>query len=115
MLRALGEQLLRAVLPHQLDAALGQRRQLVGGHVLDRGEDLHVRRVATSCDDALTHPLEVVADELRAQARELARHVSQTSPAWRPVTPWSRRGEKNRGGRPVGRGGEEVIFVTPPG
>ena len=34
----LAAQLLGAVLPHQLDAALGERGQVVGGDVLDRGQ-----------------------------------------------------------------------------
>ena len=56
----LGEQLLRAVLAHQLDAGLGQRRQVVRVHVLDRGEDLDRRAPI-----ALAHALEVRAAPVR--------------------------------------------------
>ena len=38
----LREQLLGAVLPHQLDPGLGQRRQVLGRHVLDGRQDLHL-------------------------------------------------------------------------
>ena len=58
MARLLLEQHLRAVLAHQLDAALRERRQVVRGHVLDRGADLHLG------GHALANPLQV-----RAHAR----------------------------------------------
>ena len=73
----LGNQLLCAVLPHQLDAGLGQRRQVIGRHVLDRGQDLDLGA------DLLANPLEV-------RPYLLSTH----KPAWRPVRPSSRRWEK---------------------
>jgi len=48
----LGGQILGAVLAHERNAALGERGQVVGGHVLDRGEDLRFG------PDRLAHPLE---------------------------------------------------------
>src|SRR5207248_6193393 len=107
------QQLLRAVLPHEFYAALRERRQLVGGHVLDGGEDLHVAGVAAACGDAFPHAFEVVPDPLGAEVCELASHVSQTSPAWRPVTPLSRLWEKKSSGRQLVQRGNESIFVTP--
>ena len=78
----LGEQLLGAVLAHQLDAGLGQRRQVVRVHVLDRRQDLDLRA------DPLADPLEVLPHAVQ--------HAP--GPAWRPVTPSSRRWEKYRSG-----------------
>ena len=52
------EQLLRAVLPHQLDAGLGERGQVGGLHVLTAAS------TSTSGADALAHPLEVAPDAL---------------------------------------------------
>ncbi len=49
----LGQQLLRPVLAHQLDARLRQCRQVIGLHVLHRGEHLDLGA------DLLAHPLEV--------------------------------------------------------
>ena len=48
-----GEQLLRPVLAHQLDARVRQSRQGGGLHVLNRSEDLDLGA------DLLPHPLEV--------------------------------------------------------
>ena len=91
--RALVHQLLGAVHAHQLDSGLGQHRQLVGAHVLDRRQ--HGHAVA----DPLAHALEVAPHSVDLEPGERPPHVSHTSPAWRPVIPWSRRWEKNRSSR----------------
>ena len=91
----LGDQVLRAVLADELDPGLGQGRQLLRRHVLDRRADLHLGRPI-----ALAHPLEVLPHARGVEAAELARHpVSHATPPWRPVTPSSRRWEKNRSSR----------------
>ena len=73
----LGEQVLHAVLADQLDAGLRQRGQITGLDVLGGGEDLDLRA------DSLAHPVEVSLQLFNTH-----------SPAWRPVTPSSRRWEK---------------------
>jgi hypothetical protein len=92
---ALGGEVLGAVLPHQLDARLGQRRQLRRRDVLDRGADLDSRRVAARGGDPLPDSVEVRAHARRVEAGdELHHQARQTIPHWRPVTPPSRRCEK---------------------
>jgi len=88
----LGHEVLGAVLAHQLDAGLGEHRELLDRHVLDRREDLHVGRVAPGGGDLGADPLEVRADHVGPQSGDQLNH---TSPACRPVTPRSRRWEKN--------------------
>ena len=80
-------QLLGAVLADERDAGLGERPQLLQRHVLDRREDLDaVRQLGADAREVLAHAAGV-------DAGDQARH---TTPAWRPVTPPSRRWEKNR-------------------
>ena len=55
----LRQQLLGAVLAHELDAGLRERGQVAGLHVLDRGADLDLGA------DLLAHPLEVAPYALR--------------------------------------------------
>ena len=55
----LREQVLRAVLPHQLDAGLGERGQVALRHVLHGGEHLDLGA------DPLAHRLQVAPDALR--------------------------------------------------
>jgi len=50
--RRLRFEVLRAVLPHQLDAGRGEHRQVLEGHVLDRREDLD------AVADLAAHPRE---------------------------------------------------------
>src|SRR3954470_19079431 len=85
-------ELLGAVLAEQRDAGLRQRAEVVGLDVLHGGEQLHGLRVAARASrgrlDSRAHPVGVGADDVDVQARH-------TTPAWRPVTPPSRRWEKN--------------------
>src|SRR6476469_3454912 len=102
----LGHELLRAVLPHERDAALGQHPHLLDGHVLDRREDLDVVRRAARRRDPLVHPLEVLAHARRSQ-------LSHATPACRPVTPLSRRCEKKRSARQLVHRSTSSIRLTP--
>jgi hypothetical protein len=88
--RRLGLELLRAVLAEQRDARLRERAELLERDVLDRGEQLDVAgsRPRGAARDLLAHAVGVA----RRAAPDQARH---TTPAWRPVTPPSRRWEKN--------------------
>src|SRR5947209_482879 len=95
----LGEQVLRAVLADQRDPCVGELGELVDADVLRRCADLDV--VA----DARSDPLEVRPDAL---------YVSHAIPAWRPVTPPSRRCEKNRSGRQLVHMPTSLICSTPP-
>ena len=79
--------------PSSVRPASRQHADLLERHVLDRGEDLDLGRVAPGVGDRLAHALEVRADAGGVEAGDQARH---TTPAWRPVTPWSRRWEKKR-------------------
>ena len=90
--RRLGDQVLRAVLADQRDAALGERPQLGHRQVLDRGQDLDLRGIATGGGDLLADARQVGGDPLGGQAVDQVNHAT---PAWRPVTPRSRRWEKN--------------------
>src|SRR6185437_1539819 len=110
----LGHEILGAVLAEQGDACLGQRGQLVGRHVLGGCQQLDLARVAPRAGDLLADAVEVLADVLRPQSSELARHVRQMMPAWRPVTPLSRRWEKNRSSRQLVQIPTLLIWVTPP-
>ena len=70
-------------------------------HVLDRGQDLHPLRVAPGAGDRLADALQVGVHQLRGQPVDQLDHhppMSQATPAWRPVTPRSRRWEKNSAG-----------------
>ena len=51
-------EILEAVLPHRLDAGLGQHAELVGGHVLGRDDDLRAGA------DLVAHAGEVLAEPL---------------------------------------------------
>ena len=88
----LGLEVLEAVLADQLDPGLGERVHLLGDDVLGRREDLDLRPAA------LAHPLEVARARPRGRCRGSAQASIQTSPAWRPVRPASRRWEKNSSG-----------------
>ena len=91
----LGLELLRAVLAEQREAGLGQHADVLDVDVLDRGEQLDVGGIAPGAarggGDLLAHAVGVLAhaDEVEAA------HARHTTPAWRPVTPPSRRCEKN--------------------
>ena len=61
--RRLGLEVLGAVLPTQLDPGVGQRAELLQGHVLDGGEDLH------AVGELVAHAGEVVADAAGVEAR----------------------------------------------
>ena len=71
------EQRLSAVLAHELDAALGQRRQVGGGHVLHGRADLDLRR------DPLADALEVRADPRRVDHRRVKHRVLRGRPGGR--------------------------------
>ena len=86
-------ELLGAVLARECDAGLGEHAELLERDVLDGGEDLDARRVAPGAGDLLAHALEVRAHALGVEAPDQLRHAT---PAWRPVTPRSRRWEKKR-------------------
>jgi hypothetical protein len=59
--RLLGK-VLRPVLTDDLDARLRKRRQLVGGHVLDRRQDLHLPCFTPRSGELGTDALKVGAD-----------------------------------------------------
>ena len=87
--RGLGRQVLGPVLPEQAQAGLGQDLELLGGDVLRGGQDLHVAGVAPGRGGELVvDALEVGPDARGVQAPDHLRHAT---PAWRPVTPPSRR------------------------
>ena len=96
----LGLELLGAVLAHDRQAGLGDHAELLERDVLHRGEQLDLGRVAAGLlrrrGDLLADALGRGAHRLGLQAGDQARH---TTPAWRPVTPRSRRWEKNSSGR----------------
>ncbi len=73
--------------PSSVIPASASVAELLQRHVLDRGEDLD------AVGQLAADPLEVGADAGGVEAGDQTRH---TSPAWRPVTPPSRRWEKNR-------------------
>ena len=79
-------EVLGAVLARERDPGRGERADLLQRHVLDGGEDLG------PFGELRADPLEVLADAGDVEPADQSRH---TSPAWRPVTPWSRRWEKN--------------------
>ncbi len=85
VLGVLGRQILRAVLPHDLDPGCGEH-----GHV--RQVD-----VLRGRDDRHGGPELVL--ERRDSARVRPQATTRAITPWRPVTPWSRRCEKNRSGR----------------
>jgi hypothetical protein len=93
--RGLGHELLGAVLAHDGDTAVGQCRQLLDRQIFDRGQDLHLRRVASGRCDRLPCPGQVARHRLRPQPADQVNHAT---PAWRPVTPRSRRWENSRAG-----------------
>ena len=70
-------QLLRAVLAQQREPGLGQRPDLVDRDVLDRGEDVHLGRVAPGIRDLALDPIEVGADAGGVEVGELARHLTR--------------------------------------
>ena len=78
--------------PSSVSPASAEHAELLERDVLDRGEDARPRRVAAGVGDRRAHALEVGADAGGVEAGDQARH---TTPAWRPVTPLSRRWEKN--------------------
>ncbi len=84
----LGDEVLRAVLPHEPHAGVGEHAEFLEWHVLDRGEHLHLLGVATRVDDLGGDSLEVGPHGLRAQAGYWLNHAT---PACLPVTPPSRR------------------------
>ncbi len=88
-------ELLRAVLAHQANARLGEPRQLVGGEVLDRREDLHLAlRVGGALersDDVRADAFEVGVYPACVEARDQLNHAI---PAWRPARAPSRLYEK---------------------
>ncbi len=86
-------EVLRAVLARDGDPRLGEDAELLERDVLDGGEDLDLGRVAPGAGDLLADPLEVRAHDARVDAPDQLRHAI---PAWRPVTPRSRRWEKKR-------------------
>src|SRR5215203_5196536 len=87
-------QILKAVLPDELHAGLGQRPHLLERDVLRRHEDLHLGA------DSIPYPLEVAPDAPALQAMDEPGHQPrlQTRPACRPVRPPSRRWEKKSSG-----------------
>src|SRR5205823_2403632 len=91
----LRDQVLGAVLAHERDPGLGQHRQLLGRDVLGGGAQGDGVHVSPGGRDPLADTLEVVAHCGGAQAAE-GQALSHAMPPWRPVTPSSRRWEKNR-------------------
>ena len=93
----LGLELLGAVLAHQRQPGLLEHAQLLERDVLDRREQLDVARVAARAlrgvGDLRPHALGARPHRLELEPGDQARH---TTPACRPVTPPSRRWEKNR-------------------
>ena len=85
--RRLGLEVLGAVLAGELDPGLGERAELLERDVLDGRQDLH------AAGQLLAHAREVLADAAGVEAGDQLRHAI---PACRPVTPPSRRCEKNR-------------------
>src|SRR3954452_24571746 len=96
VLAVLGLEVLRAVLPEQGQAGLGEHADLVERDVLHRGEQFHLGRVAPRAarrvGDLLANARGRRAHRAGLEYGDQARH---TTPAWRPVTPPSRRWEKN--------------------
>src|SRR3954451_21020425 len=92
----LGLELLGAVLPQQREPGLVEDVEVLERDVLDRREQLDVVSVAAGLarrlGDLGTHALEPAPHGLQLDAADQARH---TTPACRPVTPRSRRWEKN--------------------
>ena len=91
--RGLGLELLRAVLAEQRDAGLGEHAEVLDVDVLDRGEQLDVAGIAARARARRRRSPR--ARGRRSRARAPASSARHTTPAWRPVTPPSRRWEKN--------------------
>src|SRR4051812_33342202 len=93
----LGRQVLGAVLAQQREAGLGELVQLLERHVLHGGEQLHVGGLAAreqrGGGDLVSCAGGVLAHPGGVEPVDQGRH---TTPAWRPVTPWCARWEKNR-------------------
>src|SRR3954468_4055009 len=87
MRRGFCVEVLGAVLANHGHAGLGEHADLLECDVLDRGQHLH------ALADLVADSREVVGDAARVEAADQLRHAS---PAWRPVTPRSRRWEKKR-------------------
>ena len=100
VLRRLGLEVLRAVLAQQRQPGLAEHAELLQRHVLDRGQQLDLGRVAAGVGDRRAHALEVGVDARGVEAGDQARHMT---PAWRPVMPLSRRCEKKRSSQIVHR------------
>ena len=79
-------QVVQAVLADQVDPGLGERWQLVVGHVLRRDEN------ANAVAGLLAHLREPLAHARGVDVGDQLGHL-HTIPAWRPVTPPSRRCE----------------------
>ena len=75
--------------PTTRDPGLGERAELLDRDVLDRGEDLGSSVAA----DLVAHLARGWRRRARVEAADQLRHAT---PAWRPVTPPSRRWEKKR-------------------
>src|SRR3954462_4064868 len=97
MIALLCQQVLCAVLAHHLDSRLREHGQLADRDVLDGGADAHVAGIAARCGDPLAHAREVVAYPRGSQPAE-GHSLSHAMPPCRPVTPLSRRCEKNSSG-----------------
>src|SRR5215208_3377571 len=97
--RGLGLELLSAVLAQQRQPGLVQDMEVLERDVLDGGEQLDLvgaaAGLASGVVDLGPHALEPAPHRLDLDAVDQARH---TTPACRPVTPPSRRWEKNSDG-----------------
>ena len=87
----LREEILRTVLPHELDARLSEQRHVLERDVLGRREHLHRGGVASrahgSGGDLLTHLREVCGDRLGAQIGDQLSHVEGPGAPGPPKAP----------------------------
>ena len=109
----LGHQILGAVLPHERHAGLGERPAAPRA-----GTYLIAARISTSAGSRPAAAISVAdrGEVARATSSALQSVISSTTPrpAWRPVTPWSRRWEKNSSGR-AERAQADVVARRHPG
>ena len=108
---ALACEVLGAVLADERDARLGERAELVERHVLDRGEQLDVARVAPGGGDLVADARQVRRARGRRRGRGSA--AATRSPPGGPVTPPSRRWEKKRSGSHIVQSPQSWTSSTP--
>jgi hypothetical protein len=93
---------------------LREHAHRLDGHVLGGGQQLDLRGVAARAGTRLRDaPARVAGPLPHAAGLEALYDPSQASPAWRPVTPPSRRWEKNSSGLQLTHNPATAMSPTP--